>query len=242
MNPDELARLEEERSFLLSSLRDLEREREAGDIDDLDYAALHNGYTQRAAEVIKLISRGEALLPRRQSRPLTQRIAVVVGVLVLAVGAGWLVAAQSGQRLPGQSSSGGIEDSTATLLAQARAINFSDPAAAIETYSEILKLNPDHVEALTYRSWLIALVAREANEEVKLMALAAATQGLGHAIEVEPDYPDAHCFLGIVRFRLAGDALGAKEELDICASMNPPAEVQGFVDSIRTEVAAALGE
>jgi hypothetical protein len=24
--------------------------------------------------------------------------------------------------------------------------------------------------------------------------------------------------------------------------MNPPAEVQGFVDSIRTEVAAALGE
>jgi len=46
MNPDELARLEEERSFLLSSLRDLEREREAGDIDDLDYAALHNGYTQ----------------------------------------------------------------------------------------------------------------------------------------------------------------------------------------------------
>ena len=54
MNPDELARLEEERSFLLSSLRDLEREREAGDIDELDYAALHNGYTQRAAEVIKL--------------------------------------------------------------------------------------------------------------------------------------------------------------------------------------------
>jgi hypothetical protein len=90
MNPDELARLEEERSFLLSSLRDLEREREAGDIDDLDYAALHNGYTQRAAEVIKLISRGEAMLPRRQSRPLTQRIAVVVGVLASRRGC-WLV-------------------------------------------------------------------------------------------------------------------------------------------------------
>ena len=105
MNPDELARLEEERSFLLGSLRDLERERESGDIDDLDYAALHNGYTQRAAEVIKLIERGEALLPRRAPRPLAQRIVVVVSVLVLAVGAGWLVAAQSGQRLPGQSSS-----------------------------------------------------------------------------------------------------------------------------------------
>lgn len=242
MNPDELARLEEERSFLLSSLRDLEREREAEDIDDLDYVALHNGYTHRAAEVIKLISRGEAALPRRQSRPLTQRLVLIFAVLALAVGSGWLVAAQSGQRLPGQSSTGGIENSTATLLAQARSINFSDPATAIDTYSQILELNPDHVEALTYRSWLIALVAREATEEVRLLALAAATQGLGHAIEVEPNYPDAHCFLGIVRFRLAGDALGAKEELDICASMNPPAEVQGFVDSIRTEVAAALGE
>lgn len=242
MNPDELARLEEERSFLLSSLRDLEREREAEDIDDLDYVALHNGYTHRAAEVIKLISRGEATLPRRQSRPLTQRLVLIFAVLALAVGSGWLVAAQSGQRLPGQSSTGGIENSTATLLAQARSINFSDPATAIDTYSQILELNPDHVEALTYRSWLIALVAREATEEVRLLALAAATQGLGHAIEVEPNYPDAHCFLGIVRFRLAGDALGAKEELDICASMNPPAEVQGFVDSIRTEVAAALGE
>lgn len=242
MNPDELARLEEERSFLLGSLRDLEREREAEDIDDLDYVALHNGYTHRAAEVIKLISRGEAALPRRQSRPLTQRLVLIFAVLALAVGAGWLVAAQSGQRLPGQSSTGGIENSTATLLAQARSINFSDPATAIDTYSQILELNPDHVEALTYRSWLIALVAREATEEVRLLALAAATQGLGHAIEVEPNYPDAHCFLGIVRFRLAGDALGAKEELDICASMNPPAEVQGFVDSIRTEVAAALGE
>lgn len=242
MNPDELARLEEERSFLLGSLRDLEREREAEDIDDLDYIALHNGYTHRAAEVIKLISRGEAALPRRQSRPLTQRLVLIFAVLALAVGAGWLVAAQSGQRLPGQSSTGGIENSTATLLAQARSINFSDPATAIDTYSQILELNPDHVEALTYRSWLIALVAREATEEVRLLALAAATQGLGHAIEVEPNYPDAHCFLGIVRFRLAGDALGAKEELDICASMNPPAEVLGFVDSIRTEVAAALGE
>jgi hypothetical protein len=74
------------------------------------------------------------------------------------------------------------------------------------------------------------------------MALAAATQGLDRAIDVEPDYPDAHCFLGIVRYRLAGDALGAKEELDICASMNPPAEVQGFVDAIRAEIATALGE
>lgn len=242
MNPDELARLEEERTFLLNSLRDLQREYDAGDIDEIDFTVLHNGYTQRAAEVIKLIDRGEALLPRRTTRSLTQRLIIGVTVVALGVGAGWLVAAQSGQRLPGQSSSGGIEDSTATLLSQARAINFNDPATAIEIYSEILKLNPDHVEALTYRSWLIALVARDASEEVRLMALAASTQGLEQAIAVEPEYADAHCFLGIVLFRLAGDASGAKEQLDVCANKNPPAEVKGFVDAIRGEVDAALGQ
>ena len=40
---------EETTEFLLQSLRDLEREREAGDIDDDDYRALHDDYTVRAA-------------------------------------------------------------------------------------------------------------------------------------------------------------------------------------------------
>jgi hypothetical protein len=46
--------------------------------------------------------------------------------------------------------------------------------------------------------------------------------------------------LGIVRFRLAADAVGAKEQLDICAASNPPAEVMGFVSSIIEEVNTAL--
>jgi hypothetical protein len=107
-------------------------------------------------------------------------------------------------------------------------------------YSEVLKLDPDNTEALTYRSWLIALIARDAADDIKIVAFAAATQGLERAIEVDPNYPDAHCFLGIVRFRLAGDAVGAKEQLDICAASNPPAEVLGFVTSISEEVNAAL--
>ena len=48
-----LARLEEEREFLLQSLRDLEREREAGDIDDADYARLRDDYTTRAAATLR---------------------------------------------------------------------------------------------------------------------------------------------------------------------------------------------
>ncbi|MCU4185846.1 hypothetical protein K6U06_15865 [Acidiferrimicrobium sp. IK] len=45
--------LEEERDFFLRSLRDLESERAAGDIDDVDYAALRSDYTARAAAVLR---------------------------------------------------------------------------------------------------------------------------------------------------------------------------------------------
>ena len=40
---DRLAELEEERRYLLRSLRDLEREREAGDVDDEDYQTSLSG-------------------------------------------------------------------------------------------------------------------------------------------------------------------------------------------------------
>jgi|688.fasta_scaffold261816_3 hypothetical protein len=242
INPDEQVSLEEERRFLLESLRDLEREHAAGDIDEEDYRVLKNGYVQRAAQIIKVLDAG---VDAREARPRTsikRKVGSIAVVVLLAGGAGWFVAGQSGQRLPGQTLSGGIEDSTASMLSQARALNFSEPQTAVELYSKILALNPDHVEALTYRSWLIALVARDAPDDMRILAFAAATQGLDQAISVEPEYPDAHCFLGIVRFRLAGDAAGAKEQLDICAAMNPPAEVMGFVDSIRAEVDTALNQ
>ena len=240
MNPDELARLEEERNFLLDSLRDVERERSAGDIDDEDYATLKSGYTQRAADVLKAIEAGQSTLNRRAPKSRAKAIGVSFAIVVFSCLAGWLLASQSGQRLPGQTSTGGIENSTASLLSQARAINFSDPQTAIELYNDVVKLDPDNVEALTYRSWLIALIARDAADDIKIVALAAATQGLERAIEVDPKNPDAHCFLGIVRFRLAADAVGAKEQLDICAASNPPAEVMGFVSSIIEEVNATL--
>ena len=242
INPDEQASLEEERRFLLESLRDLARENAAGDIDDEDYRVLKNGYVHRAAQIIKVLEAGVDAREARPGASMKRKLGVVATVALIAGASGWFVAQQSGQRLPGQTISGGIEDSTASMLSQARALNFSEPKTAIDLYSKILALNPDHVEALTYRSWLIALVARDAPDDMRILAFAAATQGLDRAIGVEPDYPDAHCFLGIVRFRLAGDAAGAKEQLDICAAMNPPAEVMGFVDSIRAEVDTALNQ
>ena len=52
LSDDELA---EERDFLLRSLEDLDEELRAGDVDDSDYLALKDGYTARAAAVLRVL-------------------------------------------------------------------------------------------------------------------------------------------------------------------------------------------
>ena len=232
--------LRHEQQFLLRSLRDLDNEREAGDIDDADYAALRDGYISRAAAITREID-GAAATPA-VSRNWVRRLLVVTCVIAVGAGAGIWVARQSGQRLPGQSSSGAIEQSTSGLLASARQLNFSDPGKAIEVYSQVLKLEPDNAEALTYRSWILALTARAATGSVKQLALVTAVNDLLRAQKVDNQYPDAHCFLGIVYFRFLNSASLAKPQLDTCKAMNPPSEVQAFVDAIVADVDAALAK
>ena len=47
--------LRDELDFLLNSLRDLEKEREAGDIDDVDFNTIRDGYVARAAALSREI-------------------------------------------------------------------------------------------------------------------------------------------------------------------------------------------
>lgn len=241
---EDLESLVEQRKFLLNSLRDLDAEFAVGDIDLDDYQALRSDYVARTAEIIKQIELPQSTSVdseiNKQASRLRRTCFTVLVVVVVAAGTGWLVARQSGQRLSGQSLSGGIEDSTASILSRARATNFIDPQAAIELYSQVLGLDPDNLEALTYRAWLLALIARSAGDEIKQLAFLSASSDLERVISLDASYPDAHCFLGIVRFRLAADAVGAREQLTICESQNPPAEVKSFVDSIVAEVDAVI--
>ena len=233
--------LRHEQQFLLRSLRDLDNERAAGDIDDADYAALRDGYIARTAAITRELKGIESVTPAVQ-RGWVRRVLVIVCVIAVAAGAGIWVARQSGQRLPGQSASGAIEQSSSGLLATARQLNFSDPGKAIELYTQVLKLEPDNPEALTYRSWILALTARAATGSVKQLALVTAVNDLLRAQKLDNQYPDAHCFLGIVYFRFLNSASLAKPQLDTCKAMNPPKEVQSFVDSIVAEVDKALAK
>lgn len=233
--------LRHEQQFLLRSLRDLDNERAAGDIDDADYSALRDGYIARTAAVTRELRGAETAMSAAQ-RGWLYRILVSVCVVAIAAGAGIWVARQSGQRLPGESSSGAIEQSASGILATARQINFVDPGKAIELYSQVLKLEPDNPEALTYRSWVLALTARAATGSVKQLALVTAVNDLMRAQQVDREYPDAHCFLGIVYFRFLNSASLAKPQLDTCKALNPPTEVQSFVDSIVADVDKALAK
>ena len=232
--------LRDEQQFLLRSLRDLDNERAAGDIDDADYAALRDGYISRTAAITRELNGAGA--SEAISRNWVRRILVIGCVIAVAAGAGIWVASQSGQRLPGESATGAIDQSSSVILATARQLNFSDPGKAIELYTQVLKLEPDNAEALTYRSWILALTARAATGSVKQLALVTAVNDLLRAQQVDDQYPDAHCFLGIVYFRFLNSASLAKPQLDTCKAMNPPEEVQSFVDAIVADVDKALAK
>jgi hypothetical protein len=236
-DPDRLAELEDERRFLLTSLEDLEREREAGDIDETDYRTLKDGYTVRAAEVLRAIDEGRRARSRRRPLRWGRVAAVTAAVLVVAIGAGLLVARFAGQRLPGQTISGGIAEDSNSQLAQARALLGTDPLRSLELYRAVKEVDPDNVEATTYSGWLLAIQAANlGNPQLVVQA-----EGLlDDAIQLDPRRPDAHCFKAVVRFRFLGDAASARASLDQCVALNPPAEVASLLTGLSDEIDAAL--
>jgi tetratricopeptide (TPR) repeat protein len=234
---DALAHLEEQRDFLLRSLQDLEREHAAGDIDEADYVTLKDDYTARAAAVIRAIDEGQAALvaarPQRGSsaaRRRTRAIAVAtIAVVALGVLAGVLVAGSSGQRVAGQQVSGSIGGSGNSDLTRAHLLDQQGQALeALQAYDQVLKPDPKNVEALTYRGWLLARTSASAGAAAESL-LQRAEQSLEQAIAIDPSYPEAHVFRGIVLFRYRGQPAQAVIEFQLVLSGNPPADVRQLV-------------
>jgi hypothetical protein len=240
MHPDRLAELEEERRFLLRSLADLEREYDAGDIDEVDYRALRDGYTVRAAAALRSIEEGRAALPDKPPADWPRRIGLLALTALLIGIVWWALAASSAQRLPGQEITGlDPRDQRAQLLAQARALQLSQPGAAADVYALVLAEDPDDVEALTYRGWTLALSTRTGeNTRPVVETLTEAVDLLGRAVEVDPTYADPYCFLGIIQVRFLDASDSAVEFLDRCIEANPPGDVRGLVESLRDEIVA----
>src|SRR5215218_4717072 len=223
VDPDRLAELEDERRFLLRSLRDLDAELAAGDVDATDYATLRDGYTKRAADVLRSIEEGRAALPPKRSGRWRRNVLAAALVAVVAIGAGILVARTAGQRSPAD---------TATLLAQARTMFGVDARQASDLYRRVLDADPTNVEALTYQAWLIYVNSVGANDELRQQAVETARQQLTRAVQVDPAYADPHCFLAVFALRVDGDAAASQAQTDRCLQLDPPALIRGLMQQL----------
>jgi tetratricopeptide (TPR) repeat protein len=228
-----------EKEFLLRSLRDLEEERAAGDIDDDDYVTLKQDYTARAAAVLKALgangaggrngaaSRPRGTQPRQGVRRSPRGPIVAAVVVLLAVLVGWAVASSAGDRTPGQNISGTAAGSTSAdkgsvddLLAQARdLIGQQKVLDAVKVYDQVLKIDPAQVEALAYRGWLLHLANLDAQ----------ALTSLDKAVAADPAFPDAHFFRGEVLCTYSHDQQGAVVEFQTFFKSNPTADFATLV-------------
>jgi hypothetical protein len=259
--------LEEQRQFLLDSLRDLEHEHDQGDIADEDYQRLRDDYTARAAAVLRSIESATltpagsagAATPEADHRdpqdtvaaerhdddqpvaepaprtngPRRRALLTVAVVLVIALLAGVGVAVFSGSGVSGS----GVTINTgspAERLAKAHQLDSQGKAAdAIKYYDSVLKSEPANAEALTYKGWLLA---RAGLSDLAL-------QSLDKAIAVNPSYPDAHFFRGMVLYRDHKDPQSAIPEFEAFLNDKPPPDavptVQQVLDAARQEVAGS---
>ena len=236
MNPERLAELEEQRRFLLNSIRDIEREHQFGDVGDDDYQALHDGYVARAAAVMREIEDGRSSLLPRPSTRWGRRIAVIGGTVAVAVALGLFVANSAGQRLPGQSLTGGQPaDEVAIQLAEGRRLLGSDSAGARAAFERVLEIEPGNAEAATYSSYLLVIDGQKAGDQA---GVRAGITGLEAAALLDETYGDPHCLLAVS----AGTFLDPVDEEMVttqgalCLALDPPQDMVSMIEGLIARV------
>lgn len=226
---DRRAELAEERDFLLRSLEDLEREHDAGDIGDDDYATLRDDYTARAAEVLRAIEGDRPAAEARPRRVSRKALLTSIGVIVFALVGGLVLAKAVGTRGVGGTATGGI-GTLRSQLAECQPLAFREPKKGISCYDELLDRSPDNVEALTYRGWA----------KVRAGDLDAGQKDLDRVVEIDPKFPDVYVFRAVTAKR-RGDLPAARAELDTFYSLNPAPGVVSTLQQMGTEYEIEYG-
>lgn len=247
LDPDELAALEGQRDFLLASLRDLDREHEAGDLDDDDYETLRDDYTARAAEVLRAIEEQHAAFaaarrPRRPGRTLLWAAAVVA----FAVVAGVVVAGSLGARRSGDSASGGITAKESPSQRAQQCIPLISPAApkaALDCFKEVLDDDPRNPVANTWLAWQLGLTTSLTPPDLRGAVEQTAARHIERALAADPSYSYARAFRAILAYR-RGDAAAAKRYLEDFEAHDPSADARAVIDQMKLaeNIEAALAE
>lgn len=247
---DQLAELEEERRYLLRSLQDLEREHDAGDVDDDDYATLKDDYTVRASDVLRQIDEGQRQLAPKPPQRWGRRILTSAAAIVVTVVIAWVLTQAWGERGSGDEITGfSPGDEVRELLTNARA-QMMDPQRlpqANELFLRAVELEEErgvqNPEPLTYYAWTLALGTLGNPDQAGVSGqLDVALLALDRATQMDPDYPDPHCFIGIIEFRFRDDPAAAAPFVDTCLANNPPSDVEGLVSAMNVDLRAALAD
>jgi len=252
--------LESERDFLLGSIADLEREHEAGDVDDADFAALRESYVTRAAEVLRAMEAATTDAPARSGAPAgataapgrrrfrrflgrrrTRRILAVVGTCCVLAVAALAAADLAGARLPGETATGTITlpsaEEVRQELAQASVLGTAgDLQQAVALYDAVLNQVPNQPEALAYRGWLVRLIGQRARSAT---AIREGDASIARAVRADPSYPDARALDGIALLQDGRDRSAALVEFRAFLADRPPAALLRYLGA---QMAAAFQE
>jgi tetratricopeptide (TPR) repeat protein len=253
--------LRAERDILLQSLRDLEDEHAAGDLDDADYLALKEDYTARAAAVLRRLdaetagaaaaetddgAAAEAAPPLpvtnaphvdrtrpKATRKRRLRTFAVLGLLAMASGGiGLAVAQSSGERLAGDEATGDLPESGVDRITRANAlVSEGKVLEAVKVYDQVLDDDPENPVALAQRGWLISRVDPRLVED----GLAQVDQ----AIALDPTYADAHFFRGMILLRAKNEPAAAAASFQRGIDAKPDPDLLSILQQFKSEADAA---
>jgi len=232
-DPDELAALEEQRDFLLASIKDLEREHEAGDLDDDDFETLRDDYTARAAETLRAIKeRRSAFDAARRPRSLARTLAVFGGVALFAALAGLLVARTLGARSAEDTATGGIgTERTPNQRAQAcqQLWDPAEPDEAVACFEGVLNDDPRNVVANTWLAWQLEIAGGTNLSKAQRDRI---EQLVETALDQNPDYSYAKAFRAIIAFR-HGKPEEASRYLDEFEASDPAPDARRIIEQFQ---------
>lgn len=246
LDKDDHRRLNDERDFLLRSLRDLEAERAGGGLTAEQHRRLVEDYTARAASVIRGLSgRREAVIPVPPTA--RRRVPAVLAVVGLAAAAGLILPSALGQRLPGQTITGNaqtfegrdaleraVRDRPEDAAAR-RALGFflmgaGSPVDALKQLDESARLDPRDAESRAYGAWIVNLAGLP-DEALRRLDL---------AVGADPSFPDSHFFRGVILLRAVKDPKGAVAELGRYLELAPDGPMRPQVEQTLAQARQAL--
>jgi len=247
--------LVDRRDFLRRSLDDADAEHEAGDLSDVDHAALRRRDETLLAEVEVSLAAMElpadapdpaparherAVTPgaRRGWRPRRRAWMVVVGVVALVAAAVVLVVALTSTRLPGQVATGGAQLSGQRLVDQEldQAAVLDDEGkvvTALGVYQAILAKSPTQPTALAESGWL----EWESGSGSGSPALERTGRAaVAKSVAVAPSFYAGHLYLGTIDYQ-QGDAAAAVAQYQKFLADQPPS---GWTKQFAAEIRGAF--